>query len=542
MGGLSVSTQHMRENGHFMLLKSMIKGFAERTEFIFLRFISLTMCPFLFLAMGSLTYAKNLSEVALYGTYEASIDYKALTGRDHPFRHPFYGVELEARFSSPSGRQITWWGFFDGDGKGGQDGNIWKIRFMPDELGEWKYNWKFSKGTLEGKASFFAVDTARHPKKPGPLRHDPDIHQWLITADGERHVFLNMYKTSFIEESYFEKPEIHIQHLKINNFDIQFISGPTGFRYRDGAKTKKNPFPFLDTKSYTPRLKGWHYAEARLYKELYSNNVYLYDFLGFYGGNSLYDLHKRPVFLQDKVIKYWLTRTAPNYIFIYNIGFELPEFVNVPWWVEDRARFIKSIDPWDHLITAHELHDWSYEKSTSIDFSALQNDDHFHERGLAVWNSPSEPHPHCNECIWNARWQESGTEASHRKDLWDGITAGMSFCFNAKNSEVGLSAFRHANAFLKSGVKWWTMSPHDEIVLAGTGFALANPGIEYIIYSSSGQAFTLKLDSDSYRQRWFDPSTGEFSKWSNFYGDTAVQFKKPDIKDWVLHIQKVFID
>ncbi|MCP4629992.1 MAG: hypothetical protein GY850_41765 [bacterium] len=137
-----------------------------------------------------------------------------------------------------------------------------------------------------------------------------------------------------------------------------------------------------------------------------------------------------------------------------------PRYVSVPSWPEERAQFIKDIDPWDHLITGHELHEWSYRNSSVVDFSSLQNNGSsnrigfmasvkgtvknfmkmkrypgylgslrgksFHDLGLIVWNSPSKPHPHCNECIWNAKWQEPGMEESHRRDLWDGITGGMS--------------------------------------------------------------------------------------------------------------------
>jgi len=40
--------------------------------------------------------------------------------------------------------------FFDGNGAGGgnlNSGNIWKIRFLPDEIGEWKYIWEWSNTT-----------------------------------------------------------------------------------------------------------------------------------------------------------------------------------------------------------------------------------------------------------------------------------------------------------------------------------------------------------------------------------------------------------
>ena len=97
-------------------------------------------------------------QVPLYGLYQTSIDYSALAGQSHPYTDPFYGVELEATFTGPSGQQIIWWGFYDGDGIREQAGDIWKIRFMPDELGVWSFSWQFSDGGLAGTGSFEAVD------------------------------------------------------------------------------------------------------------------------------------------------------------------------------------------------------------------------------------------------------------------------------------------------------------------------------------------------------------------------------------------------
>ena len=74
---------------------------------------------------------------------------------------------------------------------------------MPDELGVWQYAWEFSDGSLSGIGRFMAVDTDEKPRKPGPLTHDPDIHQWLMTADMSRHVFLNVYAHSDYDKTGF---------------------------------------------------------------------------------------------------------------------------------------------------------------------------------------------------------------------------------------------------------------------------------------------------------------------------------------------------
>lgn len=525
---------------------------------------------FLLGLMATFAFAVKAEEVPLYGLYETTINYQDLKELPHPYSDPFYGVELEATFISPSGKQITWWGFFDGDGQGGQTGNIWKIRYMPDELGTWNFTWKFSDRSLAGSGSFQAVDNNNAPRKPGPLRHDPDFHQWFITADGSRHVFLNMYSGQYSVNWGYDNPLDAITELKDLGFDVIFTAGGTNPGMLKKPMNARNPYPFLDVDNYIPRLQGWKYLE-RFYRVAYEQNIYVYEFNGFYGGNDFLDLHTKPISFQNKVIKYWLARIAPYYIFLFNIGFELPEFVNTPTWPVARAQFIKDIDPWDHPITGHELHEWSYGDSTIIDFSSLQNDGisnkskflanfktmiknvirykslsiidtlrnkSFHDIALTVWNSPSQPHPHCNECIWNAPWQEQGTEESHRKDLWDGITGGMSYVFYPRDNKIGLNAFQNANRFLKSGVEWWTMSPHDELLDSGTAYILANPGVEYIAYSSSGDSFVLNLPGGNYQWRWFNPANGIYEDSAILENSAGeVTFNKPNTKDWVLHIK-----
>ena len=533
----------------------------------------------IFVWVGLFALTINLSaaaaDVPLYGLFETNIDYQDLKGTAHSYVDPFYGIGLQATFTSPSGNQVSWWGFYDGDGAGGQTGNVWKIRFMPDELGAWTFSWTFSDGSLRGSGAFQAVDTVAIPRKPGPLRHDSTIHQWFVSADQSRHVFPNMY-ASWTTPSNAEphlNPESTLGEVKSNEFDVMVLWSP--MYHQTEPLDATNPMIFLDTTDYVPRLQGWHLLENGIYQQAYDDNVYIYQWDGFYSGNNLYRLYQKSTSFQNKVLKYWIVRNAPYYMVLYNICFECGEFVSIPSWPVERANYVKSIDPWDHMITAHEDRAWNYGKSSVIDFSALQQDGSpddigyidyfkgivegvmgywyprfrgsirgmsFHDIALTIWNAPSAPHPHCSECIWNfAGWQEPGTEESHRKDLWDGITGGMSYFLWAVDNSIGLTSFKHANTFLKSEVKWWTMSPHDEVVISGKAYVLAKIGVEYLVYSSSGNRFVLSLPEGSYQWRWFDPANAVYNDSVMLKTSFAnVPFNKPNNKDWVLHIEVIF--
>jgi hypothetical protein len=297
----------------------------------------------------------------------------------------------------------------------------------------------------------------------------------------------------------------------------------------------------MNTSDYTPRLAGWHYAEKGLFKEAFEEEVYIYEFLGFYGGNSLYNLHNQSISFQNKVVKYWMSRTAPYYMFLYNIGFEMEEYTSVPSWPVDRATYIKSLDPWDHPITAHQTPSttYRYRNSAVMDYTSMQycSISNMHSMAVGVWNSPTKAVGHMNEGLWNGSWAcQVTSESSARQAYWSLITGGMSYALIFTGNGAGKPPAIHANKFLKQA-KWWITSPHDELVTAGTAYCLAKPGMEYIVYSKSGSSFSLSLPTGSYPYKWYNPVNGSFQAVQSVQSSGgSVVFNKPNSGEWVLHV------
>jgi len=74
-------------------------------------------------------------------------------------------------------------GFFDGDENGSTFGNIWKTRFVPNEVGAWNYTWNF--GTANGNGSF-SVATRTNTKNRG---HVSRSGRYLKTSDGKNFIY-----------------------------------------------------------------------------------------------------------------------------------------------------------------------------------------------------------------------------------------------------------------------------------------------------------------------------------------------------------------
>jgi len=126
--------------------------------------------------------ASSQGTVGLYGTWERQITNNG--NYNNPFN--FNEIELQATFTSPTGKKSDFFGFYDGDGNGGQTGNVWKLRFMPNEIGTWTYTYSWSDGKSGGSGSFQVV-TNTNPSNHGHVQVDPNFPRYLIHDDGTPH-------------------------------------------------------------------------------------------------------------------------------------------------------------------------------------------------------------------------------------------------------------------------------------------------------------------------------------------------------------------
>jgi hypothetical protein len=112
--------------------------------------------------------------VPLYGAFERQV------ANPKTYSNPFdfQVVELKTQFTSPSGKKVSFFGFYDGDGKGGQTGHVWAFRFMPDEIGRWRYTYSWTDGSPGDSGRFEVRDTGL----AGPLKVATDNSWYFMTA------------------------------------------------------------------------------------------------------------------------------------------------------------------------------------------------------------------------------------------------------------------------------------------------------------------------------------------------------------------------
>ena len=80
------------------------------------------------------------------------------------------------------------------------------------------------------------------------------------------------------------------------------------------------------------------------------------------------------------------------------------------------------------------------------------------------------------------------------------------------------------------------MAPHGES--ASTGFCLADPGREYLVYAPSGGPIEVDLTrvSGELAVEWFDPRTGDVVHGSKARGGSRREFAPPFSADAVLYL------
>jgi len=141
--------------------------------------------------------------------------------------------------------------------------------------------------------------------------------------------------------------------------------------------------------------------------------------------------------------------------------------------------------------------------------------------------------------IWgvggNAAWVWRSFLRGHNPifmDPYDGSVLGQDRGWEPLRAALG-----HTRR-LAERVNLAAMTPENE--LASTGYCLADPGLQYLVYQpSKGETFSVHLEPGAYLFEWFDPirgtivDTGEIKVSSGWQ-----QFKPPTAAEAALHLRK----
>jgi len=477
------------------------------------------------------------------------------------YRNKFSDVELLVDYTAPSGKTRSFRGFFDGDGLGGGDrstGNVWKMRFMPDEAGTWKYAWRWSDGTAGGEGRFECTEKDAGKGVIRAYRDNPHWFAYNATAP----VWLKSYYETghggiaqdfdWMTENVFQPLVDHgYNHLQVN-----WLMSLCCYRqyYLDGPEPTTLDLDLYENgkASSTMNLSVWRLMERRM-AWLNDRDVGVHMFLGFDGsrndGPRWEDLSEAE---KDFYVRYSVARLAP---FANLAGW------NFVWEVEGNreshelglARLLAKYDIFDHLRT--------YEDETPRDhhygedvytFAAVENHEIAAPRksierynywrtawthymaGLISYSGKPVYMTEGN-ALWRRFWHErsGATQDDLRQSAWATTMAGASFNWNGHSSEYRLYAhgpdglpfgddndFRLSERYVEilarvmsDEVEFHKLTPQSDQLTAHDPFrvfALVETGRQYLVFSMKGEPFSLFLGEGEYSHNaWIDTKTGE---------------------------------
>lgn len=546
----------------------------------------------LLLTIASTTFScaklEPLQQVGLYRTFEKTIE------NTNTYTNKFKDVQLNTTFISPSGITTEFFGFFDGDGNGGGDattGHIWKMRFIPNEIGVWTYKWHWSDTTKGGEAQFECTSVGAGK---GILQAYKENPRWFA-YNGKDPVWLKSYYESghgsiaqpldWVTKNVYQP----IIDRGYNHLQVNWLLSLCCFEqyYHDGPEPTTQDLTLYEEgkASSTMRLDVWKLMENHV-EWLNNKNIGLHMFLGFDGSKN--DGPKWTSLSEDEkdfYVRYVVARLAP-YANIAGWGYvwEVPgdrQEEELGW-----AQLVKKYDVFNHLRTYEDEYPINNEyHRDAYNFAAIENHYIFsEERDLdrPFWKAPWTHHEAClagyvpgkpvymieGNALWRRFWQKrtKATLDDLRQAAWACVTAGASFnwCGQAGEDELvafgseGLPFFKDDNPYLASTLEldilsdvmmneitFHKMHPTDVLLSnhdAKKVWCLSEKGNQYLVFSTNGNPFDLQLESGDYNSAtWLDAKTGnkialEAISVSN---NNPITFTAPDtLTDWVLIVKK----
>ena len=541
----------------------------------------------LFVAWPLAAALKAPRSVPQYRVFEASVT------NDGDYANKYTDVTLTVRYQSPTGEMAYFDGFFDGDGKGGGDlrnGTVWKMRFMPNAPGTWRYFYRWSDGTPGGEGQFECVEEGAGK---GILKAYKDNPRWLA-YNGTEPVWLKSYYETghgsigqdfdwIVENVYGEFEDHDYNHVQVNwllslcCFGQYYLDGPEPetldlLLYEEGkASSTMN----LDVWKRMERHLGW----------FNDRDIGVHMFLGFDGSQNVSSawtaLSEEE---KDFFVRYTVSRLAPYANLAgWNFVWEVPgdrETHELGW-----ARLVQKYDIFDHLVAyqdefprENEFHRDEYT------FAAVENhliaaptkdlerhlwrDAWTHHMAAILGYAGKPVYMMEGNSLWRRFWHPyiGADQDDLRRSAWGVVTAGASFNWNGHAGEYTLHAFgpeglpfHDDNPYRASArvvdivaevmneeVVFHRMNPHDEL-LSGHQvlrvYCLAEPGAQYLVFSPDGEPFALKLEEGNYDTvTWIDTKTGEEVEDEAVVSlgtDQPVGFHAPhEDTDWVLVVRR----
>ncbi len=441
--------------------------------------------------MQSCKKHKEESMIERWGMYEAT-----LNGPDTG--NPFVDVSITAEFKHNGGRSFELSGFYDGNG-------IYKLRFMPDEVGEWSYTTKSNRTELDGETGRF---TCIKPSEGnhGPIQVFKDYYL-RYTDETPYHQFgTTCYAWVHQGDSMEEQTLKTLADAPFNK--IRMCIFPKDYIYNENEPTyypfEGKPLKEWDYSRFNPVF--WQHFEQRV-QDLLDLGIEA-DIILFHTYDR-WDFENMDAESDDRYIRYAVARLAAFRNVWWSLANEydiMPAKEETDW---DRFfQIIRDNDPYQRLRGIHNCRQWYDHGKSWVTHTSIQTINM--AQGINYRTQYDKPVIY-DECRYEGDIPKGWGNITARQmvqNFWAGTASGCyvghgetykhpeDLLWWAKGGVLhGESPSRIAflKDFMKDAPTFDTLEPIGDDM---GRYILEKQGEYYLVYTTSPQSITIQLHGD----------------------------------------------
>ncbi|MDO1446498.1 PA14 domain-containing protein [Rhodocytophaga aerolata] len=489
--------------------------------------VSLYLYLIILLLYGMSSIANAQVTVGQWDRFEASLTNPTV------YTDAYNDVTLDVTYTKPDGSSVNFWGFYDGE-------NTWRIRFMPDQLGEWAYQATFSDGSPGSSGTFTCVASSI----PGMFSKDETNPRWFGFKGG-KHTLVR---------SFHGGPPL----LAYNFSDTDrksFLDWVNGQGYN---MLSVNDFydAVYDIPDLWPLSARAYQQIEKVLNELAARQIIFYSFGGLFPRDEAIPSNEEEEIL---LVKYYLARLAPYWNILLNASGSEANYDNyiTSSKVNRVGAEIQIRDPFKHPVGNHNKDgDDPYRYQSWAGYATLQVEitDLYALNTYLLKNHTGTKPVYAQENLWPGNTlQPSGQfdATTIRKHAWVHMLSATSLNYGDMNgrNHSGFSGSlnladkvqaRHDIVdkvwdFMET-VPFFKMSPDQNAV--NNGFCLAEAGQQYLVYLPVRGSVSIAVEpGKTYAVKWINGQNPLQDQRSGGTTSTGQNLASPtDGDDWLVYL------
>jgi len=439
-----------------------------------------------------------------------------------------FAVDFSGEFVGPGGKTLKVLGFYDG-------GTTWVIRFAPPLPGVWTYRTASSAPLLNGKTGKLEAVANTSPGVHGRLRVDPQHPYHFLFEDGARYFMLG-FECDWLWA--LDAKDAALPNLRrfvdvlaergfnqiVTNIYAHDCSWSTGTQNAwDFGPPAIYPWAGTNDKPDFTRLNldFWQHYD-RVVDYLFQKGVVAHLMLRVYNKMVHWPPNGSPE--DDLYYRTILARYGAYPNVIWDFSKEAHNEKDAKYKLDVIAK-IRKWDAFGNLVTVHD-DDGNYNNGNYnvCDFRSDQQHSKWGEmilkqRAQRRWpvHNIEYGYERSVEDLPTYKVMQDWQEVLRR--TWEIYCSGGYCTYYYSNTSwdlikwepepPGWKKYRILRDFFESA-RWWGAEPHQDFVVKGAAWCLADPGREYIVFAPNGGALTIRLVAEKkYTITRMDPYTGE---------------------------------